>query len=115
MMLGNLSEISPVEGHENERSEIDTASAGLQENVNTLVEEFRSLLNSNCRGNSEITEETVRTINKELSSQISTKLDEVKRGLDSQILTAITTHCNYLKGNSRPAKKYRDLTHLKEC
>ena len=33
-MLGNLSENSPVNGPENERSEIDTASAGLRENTN---------------------------------------------------------------------------------
>ena len=70
MILGNLSENSLVEGHENERSEIGTASAGLQENTNTLVEVF-----SNSRGNSEITAKTIGIPNEELSSQISRKTE----------------------------------------
>ena len=58
MILGNLSENSHSERHEYKRNEIDTASAGLQENTKTLVEVFRFPLNSNSGGNSEITAET---------------------------------------------------------
>ena len=70
-MLENLSETSPITGHENERR--------------------RYLLDSNRKGNSEITVETVRIINEELSTEMSRKLEEIKRGLDSQILTANNT------------------------
>ena len=55
------------------------------------MEKILSLINRISRGNCEITEETVRLINEELSTQISRKLNEKKRGLDSQILAAINT------------------------
>ena len=91
VMLENLTEKSPENGHKNERSEIDTASAGLQENTNTLADDFKSLLNGSSRRNSVSAVETVRIINEELITQISRKLDEIKRGRDSRILISINT------------------------
>ena len=38
MMLGHFSGNSPLEGRNNGRSEIETASAGLKENTNTFAE-----------------------------------------------------------------------------
>ena len=73
MILGSISENSPFEGHDNERSEAGVASDGQQVNTNTLVDDFSFQLNSNSREKSEITKETVRIINEELSSQISRK------------------------------------------
>ena len=63
-------------------------SAGLQENTNSLGEEFRSLLSSYSRGNSDLTVETVRVINEELDSEMTRILEENKMGLNSQILAA---------------------------
>ena len=51
MIFENLTENSPVNGNENERSESDAASVGPQENTVTLGEDFRFLLNSISRGN----------------------------------------------------------------
>ena len=59
LILGKHSKNSHSERHEYKRNEIDTVSAGLQENTKTLVEDFRSPLNSISGGNSEVTAETV--------------------------------------------------------
>ena len=50
---------------------------GLQREI-SQGENFRSLLNTNTIENSEITAETSRAINSEISSQISKNLDEVR-------------------------------------
>ena len=44
-------------------------SAGLGESTNTFGEDFRSLLNSYSRGNSEIIEKIVRVINNEVNEK----------------------------------------------
>ena len=54
-----------------------------------MGEDFRSLLNTNSRENSEITIETSRLISEEISNQMSRKLNEIKTGLNSQIKDAI--------------------------
>ena len=45
-----------------------------------------SFLNSDNRGNSDITIESVRAIKEELKTQKSRKLDEVKMELNSQLV-----------------------------
>ena len=50
-------------------------------------EDFRSLLNSSEK--SELTIETAGLINSEITSQVSRKLNELMRDLDTQILDSI--------------------------
>ena len=55
-------------------------------NTNTSSEDFRSLLFCFSKGTSDSTVETVRGINDK--SEMTKKLEEIKVGLNSQILTA---------------------------
>ena len=84
-MLGNFPQNDSENKPDNEQ-EVDSGSAKLHENTSTLTEDFRSSLISNSRRNSDLTIETVKMINKELSTQMSRKLEEIEMGLDSQIL-----------------------------
>ena len=68
---------------------LDLESGRLQRNSNVTGEDFRSLL-TNSRENSEITIETTRLINDEISSQLSRKLNEIKTSLNSQIQNALS-------------------------
>ena len=91
LMLGNF----PVIEYENNsfQREVSTkpASRELQENTNTIGEDFRSLLITNSRDNSEMIVETGRIINSNLASQMSGKLNEIKMYLNSQNIQAIDT------------------------
>ena len=82
------------EDEENNVSEnevnLDSGSSRPQQSSNAIGEDFRSLLNTNSRENSEITIETSRLISEEISNQMSRKLNEIKTGLNSQIKDAIT-------------------------
>ena len=69
---------------------LDSGSSRPQQSSNAIGEDFRSLLNTNSRENSEITIETSRLISEEISNQMSRKLNEIKTGLNSQIKDAIT-------------------------
>ena len=90
IMLGSYSR----DGEENNNSEnemnLDSGSSRPQQSSNIIGEDFRSLLNTNSRENSEITIKTTRLINEEISNQISRKLNEIKTSLNSQIQDAIT-------------------------
>ena len=66
----------------------DLESTGLQ-TTNPICENFRSLININSRENSEITIETARLINNEITTQVTRKLDELKEDLNTQILEVI--------------------------
>ena len=68
---------------------LDSGSSRPQQNSNVIGEDFRSLLNTNSRENSEITIETTRMISEEISNQMSRKLNEIKNSLNSQIQEAI--------------------------
>ena len=72
----------------NDQSEIEltlcSESSRPQRNSNLTGEDFRSLL-ANSRENSEITNETTRLINEEISNQMSRRLSEIKTSLISQI------------------------------
>ena len=64
-------------------------SVEVQANTNASGEDFRSLLNSNRGGNSDVTVETARAIHEELISQMPSKLEENGLWLYSQMLAAI--------------------------
>ena len=51
--------------------EVDTVSGELHEIVNKVVEDFKTLLNSNGRENSVTTAENARMLKSELASQVS--------------------------------------------
>ena len=84
IMLGKYSrnELDSQLG-ENE-SELDLESNGLQ-TANPTSEDFRSLIKTNSRENSEITIETARLINSENTSQVTRKLDGIRSDLNSHI------------------------------
>ena len=88
VMLGSYS--GKIEGNDHSENELklDSESGRLQRNSNVTGEDFRSLL-TNSRENSEITIETTRLINDEISSQLSRNLNEIKTSLNSQIQNAI--------------------------
>ena len=52
-------------------------------------EDFRTLLNSNSVGSSEISAETVRMINSEIASQVSGRINEMRVDLNSHITGTI--------------------------
>ena len=89
IMLGSYSR----DDEENIASEnevnLDSWSSRPQRNSNVIGEDFRSLLNTNSRENSEITIETTRMISEEISNQMSRKLTEIRNSLNSQIQEAI--------------------------
>ena len=89
IMLGSYSR----EDEDNNASEsnLDSGSSRPQQSSNTLGEDFRSLFNANSRENSEVTIETTRLINEEISNQMSRKLNEIKDSLNNQIQDAISS------------------------
>ena len=91
-MLGSYSRIEE-ESHQDEKEVgVGLESSGSQQDVNPFSEDFRSLLNIFCsRGSSEITIETFRKIYREITSQVTRKLDEMKITLNYQLLEAINS------------------------
>ena len=77
-MLGAYSRNELDSKQEDSHKEVDLESNGPQQDVNPNSKDFRSLLNTNSRKNSENTIETTRLINFEITSQVITKLDEIK-------------------------------------
>ena len=88
IMLGSYSR----DDEENDISEngvnLDSGSNRPQQSSNVIGEDFRFLLNTNSRENSEITIGTTRKINEEISNQKSRKLNEIKNSLNIQIQDA---------------------------
>ena len=86
--------MSSKNDEKNDQSEnelnLDSESSRPQRNSNVSGEDFTSTL-TNSRENSDITIETTRMINEEISNQISRCLNEIKTSLISQIQYAITT------------------------
>ena len=87
VMLGSYSRNNGEEDQSENELNLDSESSRPQRNSNVTGEDFRSLL-TNSR---EITIETTRLINEEISSTMSRKLNEIKTSLNSQIQDAITT------------------------
>ena len=90
VMLGSYSRDDEENNISENEVNLDSGSSRPQQSSNVIGEDFRSLLNSNSRENSEIAIETNRLINEEISIQMSIKLNEVKTSLNSQIQEAIT-------------------------
>ena len=90
MMLGNYSRNELYSQLGERETELDLGSDGPQA-ANPISEDFRSLINKNSRENSEITIETARLINNEITSQVTRKLDEIRSDLNSQILEVINS------------------------
>ena len=84
IMLGSYSRNDGSNTSEDEMN-LDSGSNRPQQSV--IGEEFRSLLNTNSRENSQV--ETTRMINDEISNQMSRRLNEIKFSLNSQIQDAI--------------------------
>ena len=89
-MLGNYSRNELDSQLGEKETEIDLGSDGLQA-ANPISEDIRSLINTNSREKSEITIETARLINNEITSQVTRKLDEIRSDLNSQILEVINS------------------------
>ena len=90
IMLGSYSRDD--ERVEQSESELNSYSGSnrLHQNSNLVGEDFRLLLNTNSRENSEATIETTRLFNEEISNQMSRRQDEIKASLNSQIQSAIS-------------------------
>ena len=90
IMLGSYSRDDEENNVSENEVNLDSESSRPQQSSNVIGEDFRSLLNTNSRENSEITIETTRLINEEVSHQMSRKLNGIKTSLNSQIQDAIT-------------------------
>ena len=87
VMLGSYSR-NEMESNSGDRNdEVDLASDRTRGDVVQNSEDFRSLSNSNSRENSESTIETMRLVN----SEVSRKMEELKRDLNSQIAETINS------------------------
>ena len=96
VMLGNYPDSEARDQDNVERIDIDPESDRRQQDIGGQNggqngEHYRTLLNTNLDENSEITVETSRMNNSEISSQMSRKLVEQKSDLNSQILEVLNT------------------------
>ena len=85
VMLGSYSRNQLEVNSDDRNDEVDLGSDRTRQDVVQNSEDFRSLSNSNSRENSESTIETVRLVN----SEVSRKMEELKRDLNSQIAETI--------------------------
>ena len=76
--LGTFSESEIREQEAVDQIKIDPESRRRQQDLDQNEGNYRSLLNTNSSENSEITVETSRMINSEISSQMSRKMEEMK-------------------------------------
>ena len=79
IMLGSYSRVDEENNGSENEANLDSGSSRPQQNSNVIGEDFRSLLNTNSRENSEITIETTRIISEEISNQMSRKLNEINQ------------------------------------
>ena len=91
IMLGSYSRDDEENNDSENEVNLDSGSNRPHQNSNVIGEDFRSSLITNSRENSEITIETTRMINEEISNQMSRKLNEIKNSLGFQIQAAINT------------------------
>ena len=91
IMLGSYSREDEDNNASENEANLDSGSSRPQQSSNTLGEDFRSLFNANSRENSEVTIETTRLINEEISNQMSRKLNEIKDSLNNQIQDAVSS------------------------
>ena len=89
-MLGNYPR-NELDSQLGEReTELDLESNDLQA-ANPISEDFRSLINTNNRENSEITIDTARLKIMIITSQVTRKLDQIRSDLNTQILEVINS------------------------
>ena len=86
IMLGSYSRDEEENMTSGNEVNLDSGSSRPQQNSNVIGEDFRSLLNTNSRENSGSTVETTRMISKEISNQMSRKLNEIRNSLNSFLL-----------------------------
>ena len=86
-MLGSYSRNDLEDNSVDRNDEMDRESDRTRQDVAQNSEDFRSLLNSNSRENSESTVETMRLVNSEISKQ----MDGLRKDLNSQIIDAINS------------------------
>ena len=89
-MLGNYprNELDSQLGER--KTELDLESNDLQA-ANPISEDFRSLINTNNRENSEITIDTASLKIMTITSQVTRKLDQIRSDLNTQILEVINS------------------------
>ena len=90
IMLGSYSRDDEKNNASENEVNLDSGSCRPQQSSNVIGEDIRSLHNTNSRENSEVTIETTRMINEEISNQMSRKLNEIKTSLSFQIQDAIS-------------------------
>ena len=86
VMLGSYPR-NDLENDFDRNDEMDLESNRTRADLAQNSEDFRSLLNSNSRENSESTVETMRLVN----SEVTKKIDELRRELNSQLVDAINS------------------------
>ena len=91
IMLGSYSRDDEENDISKNGVNLDSGSNRPQQSSNVIGEDFRSLLNTNSKENNEITIETTRMINEEISNQMSRKLNKIKNSLNIQIQDAISS------------------------
>ena len=82
IMLGNYTRDDEENNISENQINLDSGSNRPQQSSNVIGEDFRSLLNTNSRENSEAIIETTRLINEEISNQMSRRLSEIKTSLN---------------------------------
>ena len=88
ILLGTSLRNDEVNDQNDSDINLDSESNRLQQNVNLVGEDFRSLLNTDSRENSGMTIETTRMIRDEITNQVTKKLNEIESSLYSQIYEA---------------------------
>ena len=89
-MLGSYSRNELENNSEDRKIEVDLASERPRQDVVQNSEDFRSLLNSNSRENSETTLETVRLVD----TEVTRRTEELKKDLNSRIIESINSTIN---------------------
>ena len=103
VMLGTYSKIeinSQLSGNEDN---VDRRSNERQTNTNRSGDDFKTLLNTNSIGNSDMTSETVGMIHSEITSQVSSKMNEFKVAFKRDNRTSYlgTSTANYSRNFER--------------
>ena len=114
VMLGIYS-INAVDSQLSENEEnMDRSSNERQTNGNQSGDDFRTLLNTNSVGNSDITSETVRMISSDITNQVSSKMNEfkvilnlhnretVEKPISDQVLPTIRETLGKIRSAARP-------------
>ena len=70
---------------------LDSGSSRPHQSSNLVGEDFRSLLNTNSKKNSEVAIETTKMISDEIANQVTRKFNDIRSSLNLQIQEAIIT------------------------